>query len=683
MAVSLQHHLRLLRRRIESSGLDGDRSLERILAGINPHAPNAGDLQAVRVVEQRLHLQELGAGEHGFLPLPDGVLTGPYNIASDSTSGTLVRPGRAHLARTTTVSGATGTGKTTLLHRIARAALADRINVWTIDTKNDSQRLAAEHARTLIIDADAPVNLAQRPSFLTAAEHQAVFTTVFARSFFGGEHLKQIVSRAFEHLGPNDTLEDLARHIDQSATRNSTYAERDATRGGLLRLQRIGQLYPGLYRTRHGIRLEDVFDRPIYLPVKIQTEVDEFIFAYLIHLLFLYQRNRAERADLSHLIQMDEGILSWNRNANTKIEGVPLLSYLQSMIREFGIGMLISTTSVHLLDPLLKSNTFLRIALNVTDHLESSEIARSFGLNERQRTYFQRGLTRGECIIKFADEWTHPILATYPRSTQAKTVSLAEWEEAKRRTHALIPPAPPPIVITTAAREGMTGQPTPATPPPAASHAIAASLKTIALNTHAEALLKHAAKHGVVLTTDAYRDLALHPQAGTRAKKQLIDLALLEEERIIVHRGRGGTAVAIRPTKSGYERAGVKRHGTRGGDSIQHEYLVRTLATRITGARIDARAGTKACDLLIPYNDEKHQQFATLLGITPQNGEFLAIEVEVSDPNKTAARNLARNDDVGVAYTIIATMTPLRRTLPGALVVDVFALLDALGEVAS
>lgn len=677
MAVSLQHRLALLRRHIESRAV-ADGSLSHIIASINPDAPNAGDLAALRAVEERLRLQDLSIGTHGFLPLPDGVLSGPYTIGTDVTSRAQIAARRAHLARTTTVSGATGSGKTTLLHRIVTQALADGINVWTIDAKNDAQHLAVADERTLIIDADAPLNLLQRPSFLTPAEHQAIFTTLVARSFFGGEHLKQIFSRAFERLGASDTLEDLARYIDQGAAKNSTYAERDATRGGLLRLHRIGQLYPGLYRTRHGIRLEDVFDRPMYLPVKIQTEVDEFIFAYLIHLLFLFQRSRAQRPELSHLIQMDEGILSWNRNANTKIEGMPLLSYLQSMIREFGIGMLVSTTSVHLLDPLLKSNTFIRIALNVTDHFEASEIARSFGLTDRQREYFQRGMTRGHCIIKFADEWRHPILAAYPPDTQSKTVSLAAWEEARRRTHVLIPPSPPPIVLTAAARE-KNGQPATAAPSPSALHAVAAPLTTrIALNTHADALLTHTARVGVALTTEAFRDLDLHPQAGTRAKKQLLDLALIEEERITIRRGRGGTAVAIRPTTSGYDRAGVKRHGTRGGDSLQHQWLIHALAKRISGARIDARAGSKACDLLIPYNSAEHQQLASILGIAPNDGEHVAIEVEVREPDRTAPRNIARNGDAGIAHTVIATMTPLRRTPPGAVVVDVFNLLEAL-----
>lgn len=342
------------------------------------------------------------------------------------------------------------------------------------------------------------------------------------------------------------------------------------------------------------------------------------------------------------------------------------------LLREFGISVGITANNYRSVPPSIRSSLYLQLVMNLTDAAEASDIARTFGLNNNQREYLDKHLTRGTCIMKLGDRWKHPVLANFPALDIEKTVTITAWQAALDRTYAL--------ARTAAAREGMTGQPAPAKPSPAASHAVAAPLLTprIALNTHAEVLLKHAATHGVVLTTEAFRDLALHPQAGTRAKKQLIDLALIAEERITIRRGRGGTAVAIRPTTSGYDRARVKRHGTRGGDSIQHEYLVRALANRISGARIDALAGSKACDLLIPYNGEKHQQLASVLGITPQSGDFLAIEVEVSNPEKTAPRNIARNSDAGISHTIIATMTPLRRTPPGAIVVDVFALLEAL-----
>ena len=50
----------------------------------------------------------------------------------------------------------------------------------------------------------------------------------------------------------------------------------------------------------------------------------------------------------------------------------------------------------------------------------------------------------------------------------------------------------------------------------------------------------------------------------------------------------------------------------------------------------------------------------------------------MSEPERTAPRNISRNTDAGIAHTIIATMTPLRKKIPGAIVVDVFALLEAL-----
>lgn len=167
-----------------------------------------------------------------------------------------------------------------------------------------------------------------------------------------------------------------------------------------------------------------------------------------------------------------------------------------------------------------------------------------------------------------------------------------------------------------------------------------------------------------------------HPQTGTRDKKHLLDLSLIEEERITIRRGRGGTAVAIRPTRAGHERAKTKPHGTRGGDSIQHEYLVRAIANKITGAKIDVTVGTKAVDILIAYDN--HGKLARVIGTTPPEGALIAIEVEVSSPDKTAPHNIECNRAVGISDTITATMAPLRRTPHSALVMDVFDLLEAL-----
>lgn len=371
-----------------------------------------------------------------------------------------------------------------------------------------------------------------------------------------------------------------------------------------------------------------------------------------------------------HLVIADEGRGPFAQDANT-IKGYSTLSDLQGTGRSAGLSFYVLTNALSLTDRGLRSNVFLTAAFRPANGEDAALLQRTLGLSDEQTAHLER-LPRGEAIVKLGE--APAFLATFEPLPDEYDAN--HYEQARQRTRAFLNvrrTTPPP---SSAAKEEKIQQPTSLrVPSPVAPHAAPVP---IALGDHASALLMHAATNGVVLTTVAFRDLALHPQAGTRAKKQLLDLALIEEERITIRRGRGGTAVAIRPTKPGYERARIKRHGTRGGDSIQHEYLVRTLAKRITGARIDARAGTKACDLLIPYNRAHHASLAATIGITPAEGALIAIEVEVSDPERTAPRNMSRNTDAGIAHTVIATMTPLRRTPPGAVVVDVFDLLEAL-----
>lgn len=378
-----------------------------------------------------------------------------------------------------------------------------------------------------------------------------------------------------------------------------------------------------------------------------------------------------------HLVIADEGRGPFAQDANT-IKGYSTLSDLQGTGRSAGLSFYVLTNALALTDRGLRSNVFLTAAFRPANGEDAALLQRTLGLTDEQTMYLQ-AMPRGEAIVKIGG--APAFLAIF--DPLPETLDARAYERARERTHATLNAkrrAPTTVGLTAAAREGAYRQPAPAEPSPSASHANAAPLlkPKIALNENAERLLVYCAQHGVVLTTQAFQDLELHPQAGTRAKRQLLDLALIEEERITIRKGRGGTAVAIRPTAPGYERAAIKRHGTRGGDSIQHEYLVRALAKCISGARMDARAGSKACDLLIPYNATHHARLATILGITPTDGSLLAIEVEVSDPHRTAPRNVSRNNEAGVAHTIIATMAPLRRKVAGVISVDVFALMEAL-----
>jgi hypothetical protein len=122
----------------------------------------------------------------------------------------------------------------------------------------------------------------------------------------------------------------------------------------------------------------------------------------------------------------------------------------------------------------------------------------------------------------------------------------------------------------------------------------------------------------------------------------------------------------------------------RGGGSVQHEFLVRQLASRIAHSSIE----TLGADLVIPYNAEEHAHLITALetlgerAISLSNSDVIALEVECSRPEITAPRNIARN--AGFALTIIAALgkTDELQQMIGenerVVIVDVLRLLDAL-----
>jgi hypothetical protein len=147
---------------------------------------------------------------------------------------------------------------------------------------------------------------------------------------------------------------------------------------------------------------------------------------------------------------------------------------------------------------------------------------------------------------------------------------------------------------------------------------------------------------------------------------------------------RGKTGSALRVTPAGWDWLGRNpSKGTRGGDSVQHAFLVHELSRRITKSSIE----TLGSDLVIPYNNRDHQALLHALreladrDIALNTGDLVALECEVSAPAKTVPRNITR--DAGFGLTIIATLPKhlsLARRLVAhnAVVVDVLRLLDAL-----
>lgn len=639
-----------------------------LLALIDPARPTPATLYRWRELQRMTAPFRAFHDEYPQVVAPPGTLDrAPFSLcARQAADGQIVTIPDERAAQHIGIYGQSGGGKTTLAQRIATHAYERGFSVITIDGKSDAAHFASTYPRTIVIAPSTPIPLLDALPGLSRQDTSALLERTLRRVWWGGFGTEQVAHESIaltydRHDHP--AVRDWRSEALKLHEKGETYTRRDRIDGLAARLATLIDYFPGIGAARmgEGISLEDLCTRPVYFGYTVPGPAVDLLANWLFEIRFAYNRAHAIRhlntvgiIDESHLFLHEETI------GQTATFGATF-----PLLREFGIGIVLTATNYDV-PPIVRANIATQIAMSVGDAGVARALAQATGIKNHTDLLT---IPRGECVIK-TPEWPHAIRATFEPLAIDKNITVSAWQAAVERTHAQARRAP--------AREEKRGQQQPtANSSTASSHASASSplRRGIALNDHAQALLAVVAAHGVIQTTDAFRLTNAHPQTGTRDKKQLRDLGLIEEARITIRRGRGGTAVAVRATAAGYARAGVKRHGTRGGDSIQHEWLVRQLAARIKSARMDARVGDKACDILISYNAE-HQRLARFCKISPADGDLIAIEVEVSDPGRTAPNNIARNKQAGVAHTIVATLAPLH--CKGVIVVDVFDLLEAL-----
>ena len=371
-----------------------------------------------------------------------------------------------------------------------------------------------------------------------------------------------------------------------------------------------------------------------------------------------------------HVVIVDEGRDAFAEHANT-IKGRSLLSDLQGTGRGMDISFFVATNALRLTDEGLRSNVFFTAAFRPANGDDATTLKRALALTEAQTAYLS-AMPRGEVVVKLAGQ--PPILATF--DPLPNTVDQDAYEQARERTRAFLL-----AHQTAAARGGVTGQ-RPALPAPprlltAAGHPEVSLNTRIALNTNEEKLLRFIGEHRVVLTTEC----ELHPQLLIRAKKKLLTLGVITEAKINARQGRGGQANALALTPSGCAWLRLPPGGA-GGGGLQHQYLVRKLIETIPGAAREVSLGGKRVDVLFTYTDE-YAWIATITGIALNTGDHVAIEVEVSDPAKTAPVNVEKNAAAGVRLTLIAVLPEARERTSDALaqlahhaiVINVFDLL--------
>jgi hypothetical protein len=640
-----------------------------LLAMTDPRRPTPGNVARWRDLREIASAAAAFHEQHPLLVAPPGTLdTGTFSLdARQVADGQAITLPGSRVAQHLGIFGRSGEGKTTIAQRLAISAYERNLSVITIDAKHDAQHLAVAYPQTILITARTPVPLLERPSWLTEHEARALLVRAVRRVWWGGEGLDQVAHaslRLTAERTDRPSVRDWQRETLALHAKGETYNQRDRIDGLASRLARLSDAYPGIGATPagSGISLDDLCTRPVYFGYTIQTAAEELIATWLIELRFSYNRTHGIR-NLNTLALLDESLLLFHEDT---ISGSASLGSTFPLLREFGIAAVVTANHYRSLPASVRANLGTHVVMNLSDAGDGRELGQTLGLSREQQEWVNGHLTLGQCVIKLPI-WHHAVLATFDPLTVEKTVSAGVWEDAEARTLRLARPE-----STAAAREGVTRQ-QPALPASPRLVPAAEESPSIALNTNEETLLRFIGEHRVVLTTEC----DLHPQLLTRAKKKLLSLGLIAEEKITARAGRGGQANALGLSASGAAWLRLTPGGA-GGGHLQHQFLVRKLLERIAGAQREVSLGGKRVDVLFTYTTE-HAWIASIAGIALNSGDPVAIEVEVSDPTKTAPVNLTKNHAAGVALTIIAVLPNeverSRASLRDATVVNVFDLL--------
>jgi hypothetical protein len=640
--------------------------------------------------------------DHPFVTAPPSVLTGSVLLGRQTADDRPIGLTTADVNLHGTIVGPSGSGKTTILLTIARALLNERVLLGVIDVKEDFGWLLRE-PDVLLIDEHTRWNFLRRPPFLTAAEHRADVIDLLLTRLYGGELQRQLLDAGWQRAAAQHecfSLADLADAIAAGGGKE-TPSHAEARRSCVARLRRFAHY--ALFTTREdGIPWVILLNQTFVVRTTGFDDLARFQFDLLSRYCFL--SNRAARTSGLHRVLLIDESYELLSEAQNGIRSIETLPRLKQLAREFGIAVLTTTVTLRGMSELAQASTHFYLALPPNNHEDARALTRAIGLTTEQTDVFLHALQRGEALLRIGS-WPEVIHLQIPPNTERKHATPEDITRARARTNRLARAASAPspstsASFTAAARKGIasTRQPTPSqesapssspparvapvvehnTEPPRLSH----NTQRVPLPAHAEALLRDVADHPLTLTTASYDRIGIHWMQGDRAKQLIVKLGFLEAHKITTGSGRGKIGSALRLTPAGWQWLGKQPpKGMRGGGSVQHEFLVRQLASRIAHSTIE----TLGADLVIPHNTTDHAQLIAALetlgerAISLNNGDLLALEVECSMPERTAPRNITR--DAGFALTIIAILGKNKvGTTFGSrvVIVDVLRLLDAL-----
>jgi hypothetical protein len=542
-------------------------------------------------------------------------------------------------------------------HATSHAALAAGKVVKAWDLKSDMRDLALAHDFFIIGPTTVFLPLARVP-YLTVPEQASITIDAFKGPFFLAENANQVLYPALLRLWEHQdrpSIKDLHDLVVASTKPHDTFNQKDAIRRIATRLQRVMTAYPNASTSTSGPSIAELNDQHVYVDGSIHLDATAFLI--LLFSEHLYTERRATgRREWTTVIVGDEANLFAGEHGQT-VDGTSLYHRPYQLFRGFGINVTLGSSNR--LDPSITTNAGTIVVL--PSPTDTDYYANLLRLNPKQTEYLAR-MPMGECLVRLND-YPDVIHAKFDPINAENYVRPEAWKFAAERHN------PPQTTETSITHEPTSSTITPSVIPPNTTSlpspepSASPEKPVIALNRHEKSLLTAVAEAGVSASTPAYKKAGLSLAFGDTAARMLTQKGLILRERIVLKSGRGGHGVGLVATPTGLSRVNRERLiRTRGGDSVQHQYLVQELHRALPGSTVEGMVGTKAADLLMALNTEREADrylityLASKTSIALNTGDLVALEVETSDPGKTAKNNIIKNHAAGITLTLILVL---------------------------
>jgi hypothetical protein len=370
-----------------------------------------------------------------FRPYPRGHEVDGYIRygVTDETRAT-VGADNHEIASHTGIFGASGEGKTQTCYVFALGLHQKGIPFFWPDLKRDARhlkRVLPEGSLHVMRWNQLRLNPPEPPPNVLYKEWMQDLSDVFAQSFgymvgsqsYFLEHLDRLYRLKGVDKGSTDyptfyELYQLLRNTSyKSYSRDARFHETNLGRIKVL-LSAIGDVL----NCSHGIPLEELCQRNWVLELDgLAGYIQTFLINVLLLRIFKYRIARNERGGLRQVAIFDEGQRIFDRNLETSLKEISIIDQMTAMVREFGLGIIVSTQEPSKLTNSFLANSYTKIAFSLRNGRDIEEAAKCMSLTKEQAEYFNR-LERGQAIVR-TGKYERPFTVRIPFIPIDKNVS--------------------------------------------------------------------------------------------------------------------------------------------------------------------------------------------------------------------------------------------------------------------